>query len=69
MINFIYQGKNKNKKIERVVACQQMATCWANQLSLCFYLKVIDIGKHNQGFLEISNFTPHDILISLAYIV
>ena len=25
--------------------------------------------KKNQGFLKISNFTPHDILTSLAYIV
>ena len=28
-----------------------------------------DIGKKNQGFLEISNFTPHDFILSLAYIV
>ena len=46
-----------------------MATCWENQLSLYVYLKIKDIGKQNQNFLEISNFTPHDILTSLAYIV
>ena len=46
-----------------------MATCWANQLSLYVYLKIRDIGKQNQDFLEISNFTPHDILTSLAYIL
>ena len=25
--------------------------------------------KKNQGFLKISNFTPHDFILSLAYIV
>ena len=52
-----------------LLGCQQMATCWMKQLYLHIYLNVIDIGKKNQGFLKISNFTPHDILTSLAYIV
>ena len=37
-------------------------------ISVC-YLKIKDIGKQNQVFLEISNFTPHDFILSLAYIV
>ena len=52
-----------------LLGCQQMATCWMKQLYLHIYLNVIDIGKKNQGFLKISNFTPHGILTSLAYIV
>ena len=50
-----------------LLGCQQMATCWAKQLSPHVYLKVIDIGKQNQGFLKISNFhtTWHSHITSL----
>ena len=37
-------------------------------ISVC-YLKIKGIGKQNQVFLEITNFTPHDFILSLAYIV
>ena len=35
---------------------------------LCMFTRK-DIGKQNQGFLEITNFTPHGFILSLAYIV
>ena len=46
-----------------------MATCWEKVVISAYLPEGFRYRKKNQGFLKISNFTPHDFITSLAYIV